>query len=145
MCLSTIVSYFVLVQRLHSPHFIAFRMAMLQVCQSLYVAITTDTFFINLCKVLCTVDARCIPLSAVDAQCIPPISPWNFFLIVICSPLILFFMTSCSCKGFGFSPKKDQCTACACVIVAGPMGLSRHLARSPLCSKDYEAQLNPHC
>ena len=25
------------------------------------------------------------------------------------------------------------------------MGLSHHLARSPLCSKDYEAQLNPHC
>ena len=23
------------------------------------------------------------------------------------------------------------------------MGLSRHLVRSPLCSKDYEAQLNP--
>ena len=52
-------------------------------------------------------------------------------------------MTSRSRKGFAFSPKKDQCTACGCVIVAGPMGLSRHLAQSPLCSKDYEAQLNP--
>ena len=52
-------------------------------------------------------------------------------------------MTSCSCKGFAFSPKKDQCTACGHVIVAGPMGLSCHLARSPLYSMDYEAQLNP--
>ena len=57
--------------------------------------------------------------------------------------LIPFFMTTCSCKGFAFSPKNDQCTACGRVIVAGPTGLSRHLARSPLCSKDYEAQLNP--
>ena len=64
-------------------------------------------------------------------------------LIVICSPLIPFFMTSCSRKGFAFSPEKDQCTTCGCVIIAGPMCLSRHLARSPLCSKDYEAQLNP--
>ena len=56
-------------------------------------------------------------------------------------------MTSRYRKGFAFSPEKDQCTACGCVIVAGPMGLSRHfLARSPLCcSKDYEAQLNPRC
>ena len=54
-------------------------------------------------------------------------------------------MTSCSFKGFAFSLEKIQCTACGRVVVAGPMGLSRHLARSPLCSKDYEAQLNPRC
>ena len=51
-------------------------------------------------------------------------------------------MTSCSHKGFAFSPEKDQCAACGCVIVVGLMSLSRHLARSPLCSKDYEAELN---
>ena len=54
-------------------------------------------------------------------------------------------MTSRSFKGFAFSLEKVPCTACGCVVVAGPMGLSRHLARSPLCSKDYEAQLNPRC
>ena len=52
-------------------------------------------------------------------------------------------MTSRSCKGFAFSPEDDQCTACGRVIVAGPMGLSRHLATSHMCSKDYEAQFNP--
>ena len=52
-------------------------------------------------------------------------------------------MTSCSRIGFAFSSEKDQYTACGCVIIAGPMCLSRHLARSPLRSKDYEAQLNP--
>ena len=54
-------------------------------------------------------------------------------------------MTSRSHKGFAFSPEKDQCTACGRVIVAGPMGLSRHLATSHTCSKYYEAQFNPHC
>ena len=54
-------------------------------------------------------------------------------------------MTSRSCKGFAFSPEKDQCTACGRVIVAGPMGLSRHLATSHTCSKYYEAQFNPCC
>ena len=53
-------------------------------------------------------------------------------------------MTSRSRKGFAFSPEKDQCTACGRVIVAGPMGLSRHLATCHMCSKDYEAQFNPH-
>jgi hypothetical protein len=52
-------------------------------------------------------------------------------------------MTSRSRKGFAFSPEKDQCTSCGRDIVAGPMGLSRHLARSPLCAEDYEAELNP--
>ena len=52
-------------------------------------------------------------------------------------------MTSRSRKGFAFSPEKDQCTACGRVIVAGPMGLSRHLATSHTCSKYYEAQFNP--
>ena len=51
-------------------------------------------------------------------------------------------MTSPFRKGFAISPEKDQCTPCGRVIVAGPMGLSHHLARHPLCSKDYEAQLN---
>jgi hypothetical protein len=37
-----------------------------------------------------------------------------------------------------------QCNACGCVVVAGPMGLSRHLARSHLCAEDYEAELHPH-
>ena len=51
-------------------------------------------------------------------------------------------MTSCARKGFAFSPEKDQCTACGRVIVAGPMGLSHHLATSHTCSKYYEAQFN---
>ena len=68
----------------------------------------------------------------------------SFSLSCICSLLIPLFITSCSFKGFAFSPEKVQCTACGRVIVAGPMGLFRHLARRPLCSKDYEAQLNPH-
>ena len=55
-------------------------------------------------------------------------------------------MTSCARKGFAFSPEKDQCTACGRVIVAGPMGLSRHLVASHTCSKYYEeAQFNPRC
>ena len=52
-------------------------------------------------------------------------------------------MTSRSRKGFAISPEKDQCTACGRVIVAGPMGLSRHLATSHTCYKYYEAQFNP--
>ena len=68
----------------------------------------------------------------------------SFSLSFLLHWLILFFMTSPSCKGFAFSPEKDQCTACGHVIVAGPMGLSHHLATSHMCSKDYEAQFNPH-
>jgi hypothetical protein len=65
-------------------------------------------------------------------------------IIVIRFPLILFFtMTSRSRKGFADSPKKNQCNACGRVVVAGHMSLSHHLARSRLCDKDYEAELNP--
>lgn len=52
-------------------------------------------------------------------------------------------MTSRSCKGFAFSPEKDQCNSCGRVVVAGPMGLSRHFARNPQCSLDYASELNP--
>jgi hypothetical protein len=107
-------------------------MSTLQVCHRLYVAVTIDTLFVTLCKVLCTVDARCCQ-SHLDIS----------FILRIRSPLILLFMTSRSRKGFAFSPEKDQCTSCGRDIVAGPMGLSRHLARSPLCAEDYEAELNP--
>ena len=56
----------------------------------------------------------------------------------------MFFMTSRSYKGFADSPKKHQCNACGRVVVAGRMGLSRHLARSRQCAKDYKGELNPH-
>ena len=65
------------------------------------------------------------------------------FILRIRSPLILLFTTSRSGIGFADSPEKHQCNACGRVVVAGPMGLSRHLARSRLCAKDYEVELNP--
>jgi hypothetical protein len=54
-------------------------------------------------------------------------------------------MTSRSGKGFGVSPEKQQCNTCGRLVVAGPMGLSRHLARSRVCAEEYEAEFNPRC
>ena len=51
---------------------------MFRVCHSLYAAVTVDTLFVTVFKVICTVDARCFP----------SISRWDRFLIVIHSPLI---------------------------------------------------------
>ncbi|KAI2492029.1 hypothetical protein MHU86_22525 [Fragilaria crotonensis] len=45
-------------------------------------------------------------------------------------------------EGFAFSPEKDQCTYCGRVVVAGPMGLSRHLARNPDCQLEYSMEHN---
>ena len=35
------------------------------------------------------------------------------------------------------SPEKDQCLSCGRYVVAGPMGLSRHLSSHPQCSLEY--------
>ena len=35
------------------------------------------------------------------------------------------------------SPEKEQCQSCGRFVVAGPMGLSRHLASFPQCSVDH--------
>ena len=48
-------------------------------------------------------------------------------------------------KGFAFSPDKDQCTYCGRVVVAGPMDLSRHLARNPDCQLEYSLEHNASC
>ena len=78
MCFSTSVSYFVSVLCLPNAQLFTFWMSTLRVCHSLYVTVTIDTLFVTVCKVICTVDARCFP----------PISPWDLFLIVIPSPII---------------------------------------------------------
>ena len=48
-------------------------------------------------------------------------------------------------KGVAFSPEKDQCAYCGRVVVAGPMGLSRHLARNPDCQLEYSMEHNALC
>ena len=48
-------------------------------------------------------------------------------------------------KGVAFSPEKDQCAYCGRVVVAGPMGLSRHLARNPDCQLEYSMEHNASC
>ena len=62
---------------------------------------------------------------------------------------LLFIMSSRShppCKGFAYSPEMDQCTFCGCVVVARPMGLSRHLvARNPDCQLEYSMEHNASC
>ena len=45
-------------------------------------------------------------------------------------------------KGFSFSPEKDECSYCGRVVVAGPMGLVRHLARHPDCQLEYSMEHN---
>jgi hypothetical protein len=42
------------------------------------------------------------------------------------------------------SPEKDQCISCGRFVVAGPMGLSRHLSTHPQCSLDYSKEPSIH-
>lgn len=48
-------------------------------------------------------------------------------------------------KGYLSSPEKDQCTFCGRVVVAGPMGISRHFARNPQCSLAFARDQNVLC
>jgi hypothetical protein len=48
-------------------------------------------------------------------------------------------------KGFTISPQKVQCNYCGCVVVAGPMGLVRHLASKPECQLEYSREHNSSC
>ena len=43
------------------------------------------------------------------------------------------------------SPEKDQYNFCGRLVVAGPMGLSRHFTTNPRCSLDFAKQLKPAC
>jgi hypothetical protein len=60
----------------------------------------------------------------------------------VCFHFIMSSRSQPSRKGFAFSPEKDQCTYCGRVVVAGPMGLSRHLARNPDCQLEYSMEHN---
>ena len=95
---------------------------------------------------------RCI---FVDAFLFMPATPFLLppFFVTHCDVksqlfVSIFIMSSrrqLSVKGVAFSPEKDRCAYCGRVVVAGPMGLSRHLARNPDCQLEYSMEHNSSC